>query len=116
MLELDEVEGFAFRTGRVDCGSSHSTTDDHEFPEPTMTGDEMFAYYARTDGPGFGFTADEVSNTVVPLFMSLMASYVQVVALMGAHTLGSMKKVNSGYAGPWKVGGGAKYSNIFYLV
>ncbi len=66
MLELDEVEGFAFRTGRVDCGSSHSTTDDHEFPEPTMTGDEMFAYYARTDWPGFGFTADEVSNALVP--------------------------------------------------
>ena len=62
MLSLDEVEGFAFRTGRVDCSSSDApeTTDEHEFPEPTMTGDEIFAYYAQTDGPGFGFSSAEV--------------------------------------------------------
>ncbi len=64
MKTLDEIDGFAFRTGRSDCASSSApdTGDEREFPHPDMSGEEMFAYYARTDegGPGFGFSKEEV--------------------------------------------------------
>ena len=43
-----------------------------------------------------------------------MKNPTQVTALMGAHTLGSMKKENSGYTGPWKMNGGARYKNITF--
>ncbi len=55
-----------FRSGRSDCADSplYSGTA-REFPHPRMTATEMFAYYARTDGPGFGFTSNEVCHIII---------------------------------------------------
>lgn len=64
--EMDEMTGLRFRTGRVDCGADGPFSDDledmeqREFPNPNMSAEEVFAYYARTDGPGFDLTSDEV--------------------------------------------------------
>jgi len=68
-----------FRWGRTDCSTSPSTTDVHEFPEPTMSRADMMEYFSDH----YGFTEDEV------------------VALMGAHTLGGCDAVDSGYRGMW---------------
>jgi len=65
--------------GRTDCATSPDTDDEHEFPEPTMTRDEMMTYFSDH----YGYTEDEVT------------------ALMGAHTLGGCDAVDSGYRGMW---------------
>ena len=38
----------------------------------------------------------------------------KVAALMGAHTLGSMSRNNSGYRGPWISGEANKFDNRYY--
>ncbi len=50
----------SFRTGRRDCPDSPDTNDQREFPPWSMSGTEMLDYFAKTDGPGFGFTPKEV--------------------------------------------------------
>ena len=45
-----------FKWGRDDCATSPSTTETHEFPEPTMSRSEMMEYFSTH----FGFTEDEV--------------------------------------------------------
>ena len=49
-----------FQWGRTGCDSDDApyTTDVHEFPEPTMSGSEMFAYFADE----FGMTSNQVIN------------------------------------------------------
>ena len=42
--------------GRTDCATSPDTDDEHEFPEPTMTRDEMMTYFSDH----YGYTEDEV--------------------------------------------------------
>ncbi len=67
-----------FRGGRADCDPATPYSDGNanlaqrKFPAPTMTAEEIFAYYASTDGPGFGFDWEEVGNqseTCKPLFL-----------------------------------------------
>ncbi len=58
-----------FRAGRVDCNSDSPYSDDldmeqREFPNPKMTAEEVFAYYARTEGPSFGLEWDEVGRRI----------------------------------------------------
>ncbi len=61
MLPLQHPSvGFTFRTGREDCADSPYSDATLEFPSPTMTGEDMFGYYAREDGPGFGLSEAEV--------------------------------------------------------
>ena len=38
----------------------------------------------------------------------------EVVALMGAHTLGEANKANSGYSGPWVKGEKYYFNNNYY--
>ena len=74
------VSPFAsFQYGRVDCDSAPYTNQTHEFPETLMTHDEMFDYFSQV----FGLTTD------------------QIVALIGAHTVGTTSEENSGHNGPW---------------
>ena len=68
-----------FKWGRTDCDDSPSTDEEFEFPEGTMTRSEMMTYFEDH----FGYTGKEV------------------VALMGAHTLGLNDVDNSGYDGPY---------------
>lgn len=85
------VPCFSMQWGRKDAANGCSR-DASELPSPTMTGDQMFNYFYRE----FGFSKD------------------QVIALMGAHNLGSAVVTNSGYDGKWigsQVGG---LSEIFF--
>ena len=68
-----------FKWGRTDCDDSPYTDEEYEFPEGTMTRSEMFTYFEDH----FGYTKKEV------------------VALMGAHTLGLNTLDNSGYEGKY---------------
>ena len=68
-----------FKYGRTDCANSPSTNEVFEFPEGTMDRSAMLEYFADH----FGYTTDEV------------------VALMGAHSLGLNVLDNSGYEGPY---------------
>ena len=64
-----------FKTGRVDCATAPSTTDEHNFPSAHDNVDAVLTYFAGE----FGFTDN------------------QTVAIMGAHTYGGMDEDNSGY-------------------
>ena len=68
-----------FKWGRTDCDDSPYTDEEFEFPEGTMTRSEMMTYFEDH----FGYTGKEV------------------VALMGAHTLGLNTLDNSGYEGKY---------------
>jgi len=97
MPDLD----ITFRSGRVDCTDSDApdTADERIIPEPFLTRDGLLEYFADTDssvGGGFGFTENEV------------------VALMGAHTLGSAAAENSGWRGPWIDNEATWLNNRFY--
>ena len=81
---LDVVTSFVspfatFKYGREDCDTAPYTTDEHEFPEGTMTHDEIMDFFSEE----FGFEDSET------------------VAILGAHTYGNMVEENSGYQGPW---------------
>jgi len=82
------VPCFALQWGRTD--STECSGD--ELPSPTMTGDQMFAYFERE----FGFTKN------------------QVVALMGAHGFGGANTTNSGYSGKWTGAHNKGLSEVFY--
>ncbi len=87
-----------FRWGRRDCSTSPDAEMELIFPEPSMTAKEMFDYYAN--GTGMGFNLNKR----------------QVVALLGAHTLGRALKENSGYSGPWIGGEQRVFDNNYYKV
>jgi len=92
-----------FRSGRQDCQDVNApdTSDERIFPEPTMTRTQMMTYYADEDssnGGGFGFSEGEV------------------VALMGAHTLGDASRQNSGHRGPWVSGEAPFLNNRYYSI
>ena len=59
-----------------------------------MTATEMFDYFSTN----FNMTDDEV------------------VALMGAHTLGGARRNQSGYSGPWIAGGTRAFNNRYYSI
>ena len=80
-----------FKWGRTDCDDSPYTDDEYTFPEGTMTRSEMMEYFSDH----FGYTKKEV------------------VALMGAHTLGLNDVDNSGYSGPY-TGDLMKLDNTYY--
>ncbi len=44
----------------------------------------------------------------------ICSTVCQVVALLGAHTLGSMHPTNSGYAGVWVIPEANMFNNKFY--
>ena len=86
------VPCFAMKWGRkdaVDCSNDAS-----ELPSPTMTGTQMFTYFNNE----FGFSKN------------------QVVALMGAHNLGSAVVNNSGYDGKWIGKSNGGISEYFYTL
>ena len=62
------------------------------FPNPTMGMESMFSYFADE----FGLSVPEVT------------------ALLGAHSLGSASKKNSGYDGPWNPINSHSFSNVYY--
>ena len=62
------------------------------FPSPTMGMESMFSYFADE----FGLSVPEVT------------------ALLGAHSLGSASKKNSGYDGPWNPINSHSFSNVYY--
>ena len=58
---VDKINNFAspfetFQFGRVDCDTAPNTTDEHIFPSPHMTHDEMFDYFSNL----FGLSDDQV--------------------------------------------------------
>jgi len=75
----DETE---FKVGRIDCGSHPLETAKGNFPSAFYNYDEMEQYFADE----FGFTSREM------------------VALMGAHTLGRARAEDSGFEGRWVPG------------
>ena len=84
------VPCFAMQWGRTtakDCSKDAS-----QLPSPTMTGDQMFGYFSQA----FGF------------------SKTQVVALMGAHSIGSASALNSGYSGKWTGTQNKGLSEVFF--
>ena len=56
----------SFRAGRLDCQVDSPYSDENEeleqreFPEPFWTAEAVFDYYARTEGPSFNLTWEEV--------------------------------------------------------
>jgi len=84
------VPCFPMQWGRID--SKDCSNDNSILPSPTMTGDAMYAYFDKE----FGFTKN------------------QVVALMGAHSFGSVHPFNSGYNGKWTGQQNKGLSEVFY--
>jgi len=83
---IDKFTGMAdFKVGRTDCPTSPKENLDGVFPSGTFN----MVRNVRFFGIEFGLSAREV------------------VALMGAHTLGRASVQNSGYEGPWLRGPGA---------
>jgi len=66
-----------FYSGRTDCSTSPTTDETFDFPDGSLDRTELLEYF--TDH--FGYTTDEV------------------VALMGAHSMGRNRISNSGYSG-----------------
>lgn len=84
---------FDYLWGRQDCDSSPLTGKMNTFPSPAMSSEEMFEYFNQT----FGFNSQEV------------------VALLGAHSLGGADSEDSGYNGVWTPGIAAfSFDNSFY--
>ena len=81
-----------FQWGRQDCATSPTTATNYTFPNPLMSSSEMFDYFNNM----FGFDT------------------AQTVALMGAHTLGSCKRNNSGYLGNWIQDQAREFDNEYY--
>ena len=81
-----------FQWGREDCETSPYTDEEWTFPKATMGSQEMFDYFATN----FSYSTQ------------------QTVALMGAHTLGSAKLLQSGYLGPWIDDSPRSFDNRFY--
>ena len=86
------TDSMTFRWGRVDCDTSPDTADVHVFPDPTMNRTAMMAYFSDNY---------DMSET-------------EVVALMGAHTLGGCTASQSGYRGLWKVDSPNYLNTKFY--
>ena len=68
-----------FRYGRKDCATSPNSNKDFGFPDPHKNLDHVMEVFRD----GMGMTER------------------QVVALIGAHTMGRTTPVNSGFQGPW---------------
>merc|ERR1711997_123206 len=81
-----------FKWGRDDCSTSPSTDDVHTFPAATMTRTEMIDYFSDH------FSMNET----------------EVLALMGAHTLGNANRDDSGYSGSWTVDKPQYFNTGFY--
>jgi len=83
-----------FQHGRKDCPTAPYTTQVHKFPVPIMNRTEMLNYFKDE----FDLAPNEV------------------VALMGAHTLGRCRPENFGYVGPWtpRPGPAERYFNTQY--
>ena len=64
-----------FYSGRTDCSTSPTTDETFDFPDGSLDRTELLDYFTNH----FGYTTDEV------------------VALMGAHTMGRNRISNSGY-------------------
>ena len=84
----------SFFAGRQDCSGTPYTDADLAFPNPTMDAADVFDFF----NTWFRF------------------SKRQTVALMGAHTLGSAMRENSGYAGQWIDGEAREFDNRFYTI
>ncbi|CAH1780374.1 unnamed protein product [Owenia fusiformis] len=76
-----EVPTITFRFGRVDCAESPKTTTSQTIPD---------AHNVETD-----------EFTVLGNANDLNLSDDEIVALMGAHTLGKARKANVGFNGAW---------------
>ena len=85
-----------FHVGRPDCADGnllgHAASDAAAFPSPHLTSDELVNFFAAE----FSFSPDET------------------VAIMGAHTLGTLSNARSGFNGAW-VHGERVFDNEFYL-
>ena len=124
-------DDLTFKWGRVDCDTSPTCEDEHEFPEPTMTRDEMMAFFLEW----FNMDEDEVmftrptKSSICPQFTILLSrtrnknygaynifghDIFQVVAIMGGHNLGGAARTNSGYSGIWTIGDKARFNTQFY--
>jgi len=65
----------------------------------------MFKYFEKGGLGGFDFTKAEVNLAVIcPICSMAFLALTQVVALMGAHSLGKASRQNSGYQGEWTAG------------
>lgn len=89
MTPMPNIE---FRMGREDCETSPYTRDWNIFPPATLTRKQMMQYFDEM----FDFNEEEV------------------VAIMGAHTLGRAVRENSGYSGKWKVNETLHFNTKFY--
>ena len=79
------------RYGRKDCATSPNSTNDFGFPDAHRGFEHVMAIFR--DGMGM--------------------SERQVVALIGAHTLGKASPENSGFQGPWSPPTN-RFDNAFY--
>ena len=86
--------GLVFKSGRVDCDTSPTTTVDVGLPSSHLNYTGLISFFKDE----FDFTADET------------------VALMGVHTLGSASTENSGFSGAWVQGGVRNLNNDYYKI
>ncbi|KAL3916294.1 MAG: hypothetical protein SGPRY_006884, partial [Prymnesium sp.] len=79
-----------FRAGRVDAEGPEACTPPGMLPDPHATADELRSVFSR-----MGFNDRDI------------------VALLGAHTIGICRMVNSGFRGPW-VKSSLRFDNSYY--
>jgi len=84
--------GLVFQYGRTDCTGAPYSTDDVGLPSPHLEYSDLVDFFFQE----FGFSDTET------------------IALMGAHTLGSMKEENSGFKGAWTTGETNWLNNNYY--
>ena len=58
-LASDNRLDIEFKGGRVDCPTSPSTDENHEFPHPNMNRNDMMNWFKNNDH-GFGMTENQV--------------------------------------------------------
>jgi len=87
-----KVPCFKYYWGREDCETSPDLRDINEFPAPSMNSEQMFGYFKRE----FDFGKDEV------------------VAILGAHTLGNAELKNTGHTGFWTPGEDEVFNVTYY--
>ncbi len=108
---------FTFRYGRTDC--SDPDAEDNTLPASTLDHTATFAFF-KEEFSDVGWINEDVRLTSFVCFLIVLTFQplnLQTVAIMGAHTLGTLKKKNSGHDGPWIEGkcGSTTFDHQYYV-
>ncbi len=105
---------FDFKYGRTDCDSV--SDENNNLPPSTLTHTQTFDFFAR-EFADVDWTDDDVSSYTWRVIEKSKQFIFQSVAIMGGHTLGTLKKKFSGHDGPWITGkcGKATFDNQYFI-